>query len=104
MKAGRRQIRYRMLVELVFQVGNHRLENFRLRARHTGGGHHPGAQLVDHPFPLFGIVFRVGRVLAVESQGHGRRETCFLQFFVVADNTILIQQGALGDRGLGRST
>ena len=102
MQPGRGQIRYRMLVELVFEVGNHRLENFRLRAGHTGGRHHSGAQLVDDAFPGFGIVFGVGGVNAVESQGHRRRETCLLQFFVVTSNTILIQEGAFGGRSLGR--
>ena len=66
----------------------------RGRLRHVGGGHEAGAQLVDDPFPQFGVFARVRGGGRIESEaGH-------LQRFAVAGDAVAFERSAGIRRGL----
>ena len=68
MEPGRGRVRGRVSIELLLQPRGHRLVGHRVRPRHAGRRHHPGAQLPGDELPRLRVVRQVGDVEAVDGQ------------------------------------
>ncbi len=101
-QTGRGQVGDGVLVKLVFEVNDGSFEGGGLGAGHTGGRHHPGTNFMHHPFPFLGVLLHMGDVEGVERDGETGWLPGLSRLFVVTDDTVLIQESALGDGGRSR--
>jgi hypothetical protein len=88
MQARRREMRWRTVIQFLFQPGDHRFVGLPGRPWQPRGRHHSGPQLAHHQLPLFGLVGDVGGVQLIELQA------ARFQLFIVTSDAILVEERA----------